>query len=73
MMNRVLAILVVLPFIAYAQPRPRKVFISVDMEGLAGVVTAISPCVPGGVQMSTMSMSSRSTIARQSVIHSSIP
>jgi D-amino peptidase len=38
MMNRLLAILVVLPFIAYAQPRPRKVFISVDMEGISGVV-----------------------------------
>ena len=37
-MNRFLAILVVLPFIGYAQPRPRKVFISVDMEGISGVV-----------------------------------
>ena len=37
-MNRLLAILVVLPFIVYAQPRPRKVFISVDMEGITGVV-----------------------------------
>jgi D-amino peptidase len=37
-MNRLLAILVVLPLIVYAQPRPRKVFISVDMEGISGVV-----------------------------------
>ena len=37
-MDRLLAILVVLPFIAYAQPRPRKIFISVDMEGISGVV-----------------------------------
>lgn len=37
-MNRLLAILVVLPFVAYAQPRSRKVFISVDMEGISGVV-----------------------------------
>ena len=37
-MNRLLAILVVVPFIAYAQPRPRKIFISVDMEGISGVV-----------------------------------
>jgi D-amino peptidase len=37
-MNRLLAILVVLPLVAYAQPRPRKVFISVDMEGISGVV-----------------------------------
>jgi D-amino peptidase len=38
MMNRLLALLVVLPLMVYAQPRPRKVFISVDMEGISGVV-----------------------------------
>jgi D-amino peptidase len=37
-MNRLLAVLVVLPFVVYAQPRPRKIFISVDMEGITGVV-----------------------------------
>ena len=37
-MHRILAVLLVLPFVAQAQPRPRKVFISVDMEGITGVV-----------------------------------
>src|SRR6187399_2529707 len=37
-MNRILAVLLVLPLMVHAQPRPRKVFISVDMEGITGVV-----------------------------------
>ena len=37
-MNRILAVLVLLPLMVHAQPRPRKVFISVDMEGITGVV-----------------------------------
>ena len=37
-MHRILAVLLVLPLVAQAQPRPRKVFISVDMEGITGVV-----------------------------------
>src|SRR5262245_44888364 len=40
-MRRLLAGLVLLPLAiagAFAQPRPRKVFISVDMEGITGVV-----------------------------------
>jgi D-amino peptidase len=37
-MTRLLAVLVLLPALAQAQARPRKVFISVDMEGVTGVV-----------------------------------
>jgi len=37
-MRRLLAVLVVLPFVVHAQPRSRKIFISVDMEGITGVV-----------------------------------
>src|SRR5258708_17630669 len=37
-MKRVLVLLVVAPFVVHAQQRPRKVFISVDMEGITGVV-----------------------------------
>ena len=42
-MKRPLALLAValfagLPMVAGAQPRPRKIFISVDMEGISGVV-----------------------------------
>jgi len=35
--------------------------------------SAISAWVPGGVQMSTMSMSSRATSSRQSVVQPSAP
>jgi D-amino peptidase len=38
-MNRILAVLLVLPLMVHAQSRPRKVFISVDMEGITGVVS----------------------------------
>jgi D-amino peptidase len=44
---RHLIVLVALPVLAGAQPRGLKVFISVDMEGLAGVVSA-SDVSPGG-------------------------
>jgi D-amino peptidase len=37
-MKRILALLLVAPLTLIAQPRPRKVFISVDMEGITGVV-----------------------------------
>jgi D-amino peptidase len=37
-MHRILAVLLLLPLLIHAQPRPRKVFISVDMEGITGVV-----------------------------------
>src|SRR5215510_11511593 len=37
-MNRLLAAVLMLPLTLQAQPRPRKVFISVDMEGISGVV-----------------------------------
>src|SRR2546425_11107109 len=40
-MRRLLAGLLLAPLalhFAYAQPRPRKIFISVDMEGITGVV-----------------------------------
>ena len=37
-MNRILAVLLVLPLLVHAQARQRKVFISVDMEGITGVV-----------------------------------
>jgi len=37
-MKRILAVLVVVPLVVSAQPRPRKIFISVDMEGITGVV-----------------------------------
>ena len=37
-MKRLLAALLVVPLIVLAQTRPRKIFISVDMEGISGVV-----------------------------------
>src|SRR5215510_9202507 len=37
-MNRLLAAVLMLPLTLQAQPRPRKIFISVDMEGISGVV-----------------------------------
>jgi D-amino peptidase len=37
-MKRLLAALLVAPLVLHAQGRPRKIFISVDMEGIAGVV-----------------------------------
>ena len=39
----------------------------------AAAACAISACVPGGVQTSTTSMSSRVTSARQSVVCSGMP
>jgi D-amino peptidase len=37
-MKRLLAAILVAPLVLQAQPRPRKVFISADMEGISGVV-----------------------------------
>jgi len=37
-MQRLLAVALLVPVLAQAQPRPRKIFISVDMEGISGVV-----------------------------------
>ena len=37
-MKRLLAALLLTPLLAQAQPPPRKIFISVDMEGITGVV-----------------------------------
>lgn len=37
-MKRLLAALLLVPFALHAQTRPRKIFISVDMEGITGVV-----------------------------------
>ena len=37
-MSRFLAAVLILPLTLYAQPRSRKIFISVDMEGITGVV-----------------------------------
>ena len=37
-MKRLVVALLVLPFVVHAQPRARKIFISVDMEGISGVV-----------------------------------
>jgi D-amino peptidase len=37
-MKRLLAALLLAPLVLQAQPRPRKIFISVDMEGISGVV-----------------------------------
>src|SRR4029079_7832199 len=37
-MNRLLAAVLILPLTLHAQPRSRKIFISVDMEGITGVV-----------------------------------
>jgi hypothetical protein len=39
-----------------------------EVARAAAAAIAISACVPGGVQTSTMSMSSRPTRARQSVV-----
>src|SRR5262245_54723236 len=38
MVRRLLALVLLLPLVLHAQPRPRKIFISVDMEGITGVV-----------------------------------
>jgi D-amino peptidase len=48
-MKRLLAVLLLLPFSLQAQPRPRKVFISVDMEGISGVVQP-AQLAPGGFE-----------------------
>jgi D-amino peptidase len=37
-MRRLLVLLLLVPLLLHAQPPPRKVFISVDMEGITGVV-----------------------------------
>src|SRR5438445_2286103 len=37
-MRRLLALILLIPISLAAQPRPRKIFISVDMEGITGVV-----------------------------------
>src|SRR4026209_2983886 len=37
-MSRFLAAVLILPLTLYSQPRSRKIFISVDMEGITGVV-----------------------------------
>jgi D-amino peptidase len=37
-MRRLLVLFLLVPLLLHAQPRPRKVFISVDMEGITGVV-----------------------------------
>src|SRR5262245_19913582 len=37
-MKRLLAVALLVPVLVHAQPRPRKIFISVDMEGVSGVV-----------------------------------
>ena len=48
-MKRLLAVLLLLPLALQAQPRPRKVFISVDMEGISGVVQP-AQLGPGGFE-----------------------
>jgi D-amino peptidase len=48
-MNRLLALLLALPLVLHAQTRPRKVFISVDMEGVTGVVQP-AQLAPGGFE-----------------------
>ena len=48
-MKRLLVILLLLPLALHAQPRPRKVFISVDMEGISGVVQP-AQLGPGGFE-----------------------
>src|SRR6266542_2323014 len=37
-MQRLLAVFLLVPFVLHAQTRPRRIFISVDMEGITGVV-----------------------------------
>lgn len=51
-MLRLLATLLVAPLILQAQPRPRKIFISVDMEGISGVVQP-AQLGPGGFEYSS--------------------
>jgi D-amino peptidase len=51
-MKRLLAVLLFLPLALQAQPRPRKVFISVDMEGITGVVQP-AQLGPGGFEYSS--------------------
>ena len=51
-MLRLIAALLVAPLILQAQPRPRKVFISVDMEGISGVVQP-AQLGPGGFEYSS--------------------
>jgi D-amino peptidase len=48
-MRRLLAALLLLPLTIHAQQRPRKVFISVDMEGITGVVQP-AQLAPGGFE-----------------------
>ena len=48
-MLRLIAALLVAPLILQAQPRPRKIFISVDMEGISGVVQP-AQLGPGGFE-----------------------
>src|SRR5690349_17475722 len=48
-MNRLLAALLVAPVLLQAQARPRKIFISVDMEGITGVVQP-AQLGPGGFE-----------------------
>jgi D-amino peptidase len=48
-MKRLLAALLVAPLVLQAQARPRKIFISVDMEGITGVVQP-AQLGPGGFE-----------------------
>jgi D-amino peptidase len=51
-MLRLFAALLVAPLILQAQTRPRKIFISVDMEGISGVVQP-AQLAPGGFEYSS--------------------
>jgi D-amino peptidase len=51
-MKRLLAALLVAPIALQAQVRPRKIFISVDMEGISGVVQP-AQLAPGGFEYSS--------------------
>ena len=51
-MRRLLVACLLLPLALHAQPRPRKVFISVDMEGITGVVQP-AQLGPGGFEYSS--------------------
>ena len=51
-MLRLLAAILVAPLILQAQTRPRKIFISVDMEGISGVVQP-AQLGPGGFEYSS--------------------
>jgi len=48
-MKQLLAALLVAPLVLHAQARPRKIFISVDMEGISGVVQP-AQLAPGGFE-----------------------